>query len=398
MQIMLLIIILYVGMNLRPSLVAVGPVISSIQSGLGLSGTSLGALLTLPVLCFGLFAPFAPRLLRRHSAEQIILVSLLALAAGIALRSLLGAPGLFAGTLLLGLAISVIMVLLPSLIKQHFPVQAGPMMGLYTTAIVGGAAIAAGVTIPLENWLNKDWRLSLAFWTLPALLAALIWTRVNRGGSAAAKPGTTDIPRLRGSWLAWQVTFFMGMQGAIAYCMFGWLPLILVDRGLSALNAGFVLSCLLATQIFTATAGPWIATRGPDQRPAIFVFLTMVLIGFLGLIYGPVKLIYLWASIFGLGFGGMFGMAMALLVLRSPNAQVAAAISGMSQGVGYVIAAVSPLIVGVLHEHTGNWNAAAVFLVLLILGGFWSGLLAGRPLLIEHTSSLPGRPVQKDAL
>ena len=139
----------------------------------------------------------------------------------------------------------------------------------------------------------------------------------------------------------------------------------------------------MSIQLSTSITGPWIATRGRDQRSTIFVLLTLVAVGFLGLIYGAISAVYIWAGVFGLGFGGMFAVAMALLVLRSPNPQVAAAISGMSQGVGYMIAAVAPLIVGVLHEYTGDWNAVAVFMMLLIAGAMWSGLLAGRARYIE---------------
>ncbi|MAL01308.1 MAG: cyanate transporter [Alcaligenaceae bacterium] len=381
-QVLLLITIVYVAMNLRAGLISVGPVIDSIGKSLGLSATALGVLLTLPVLCFGAFAPFAPRMLRLQSAERLILFSLFLLTGGIVLRSNLGSPGLFVGTFLLGLAISVVMVLLPGIIKRHFPVNAGLMMGLYSTALAAGAATAAGVTVPMEQWLG-DWRLALGFWAVPAVLAALAWVPQVRGESAFSARQSTAVPRLRSNWLAWQVTLFMGMQGAIAYCIFGWLPLILIDRGLSSLDAGFVLATLMSIQLSTSITGPWIATRGRDQRPTIFVLMMLVAVGFLGLIYGATSAVYIWAGIFGLGFGGMFAVAMALLVLRSPNPQVAAAISGMSQGIGYMIAAVAPLIVGILHEYTGDWNAVAVFMMLLIVGAMWSGLLAGRARFIE---------------
>ncbi len=381
-QVLLLITIVYVAMNLRAALISVGPVIDSIGTSLNLSATALGVLITLPVLCFGVFAPFAPRLLRLQSAERTILFSLLLLTGGIVLRSNLGAPGLFAGTFFLGLAISVVMVLLPGIIKRHFPVNAGLMMGLYSTALAAGAATAAGVTVPMEQWFG-DWRFSLGFWAIPALLAVLAWVPQVRGEPAFSARRPVAVPRLRSNWLAWQVTLFMGTQGAIAYCIFGWLPLILIDRGLNSLDAGFVLATLMTIQLSTSITGPWIATRGRDQRPAISVFMALVCAGFLGLVYGATSAVYIWAGVFGLGFGGMFAVAMALLVLRSPNPQVAAAISGMSQGVGYMIAAVAPLVIGILHEYTGNWDAAAAFMVLLIVGALWSGLLAGRARFIE---------------
>src|SRR5690606_22430962 len=131
-----------------------------------LSGAVIGMLITLPVLCFGAFAPFVPRLLRFTSPERLVLIALGVLILGIGLRSLFGTTGLFLGTFVGGASISVIMVILPSIIKQQFPVQAGMMMGLYSTALCVGAAIAAGAAVPLESVLG-GWRWSLAFWLFP---------------------------------------------------------------------------------------------------------------------------------------------------------------------------------------------------------------------------------------
>lgn len=380
-SIFLLVTILYVSLNLRAPLIGVGPVIDSIRVGLGLSGTELGVLFTLPVLCFGVFAPFAPQLLRVQSPERIVFVSLIVLTLGIALRSALGTFGLFVGTFFLGLAISVVMVILPGLIKRHFPVNAGTMMGLYSTALSGGAAMAAGVAVPLEQWFG-GWEYSLGIWAVPALLAVVIWVPQLKVRTDLEMPRAGTGPRLYRSWLAWQVTFFMGLQSAVAYCVFGWLPLILIERGLTAAEAGYLLAALMTLQLSTSISGPWLATRGRDQRLMIFIFMMLVLVGLMGMLIGPIKVIYAWSAIFGLGFGGMFSVAMALLVLRSPTPQVAASLSGMAQGVGYVIAAMAPLIVGVLHEYTGDWNAVIVFMAFLIICATWSGLLAGRARLV----------------
>ncbi|MEO6959617.1 MAG: cyanate transporter, partial [Burkholderiaceae bacterium] len=154
-KVVMAIAIMLVGMNLRPVITSVGPVLESIRVGLGMSPTSIGLLITLPILCFGAFAPLAPRLLRYRTIEQLILYGLLILAFGIGLRSFFGITGLFAGTLVAGASISVIMVFLPSLIKRDFSHQAGQIMGLYSTALCLGAAIAAGATVPLQNILGS---------------------------------------------------------------------------------------------------------------------------------------------------------------------------------------------------------------------------------------------------
>src|SRR5690606_24102088 len=223
----LILALVLISINLRPLLTGLGSVVDSIRASLQLSGTAIGLLITLPVLCFGAFAPFAPRLLRFASAERIILIAMIVLIAGIALRSLFGVTGLVAGTLLGGASISVIMVLVPAIIKKRFPAQAGNMMGLYSTALCIGAAVSAGFTVPLEN-LFGDWRWALAFWLIPVVVTIPFWLpHIHRNGRSAEEQQQKKLPRLFKNKLAWQVTLLMGLQSSIAYCVFGWLPVIL---------------------------------------------------------------------------------------------------------------------------------------------------------------------------
>jgi len=372
-----------VSVNLRPMLTGLGPVLDSIRDSLALSGAAIGMLITLPVLCFGAFAPFVPRLLRFTSPERLILIALGVLVLGIGLRSLFGTAGLFLGTLVGGASISVIMVILPSIIKQRFPSQAGMMMGVYSTALCIGAAIAAGAAVPLENALG-GWRWSLAFWLFPVAAAMLVWLRhIPPAQRHAARKKTQQLPRLRGNKLAWQVTLLMGLQSSITYCVFGWLAVILIDRGLPPLTAGFVLSLTLAVQLVSSPIAPWLATRGKDQRFTTLCLLGFTFTGLMMTFYAPISWVWAAGAIMGLGLGGVFSIALALLVLRSPNAQVAAALSGMAQGVGYTIAAIAPLVMGLLHEFTGSWNAVAALFVLLVLSSAYFALGAGQARLIQ---------------
>lgn len=381
-QLTLIVALILVAANLRPVLISLGPVLDSVQASLQLSGTASGLLITLPILCFAGFAPFVPRLLRYWSAERLVLWGLLLLAIGIAVRSLFGVTGLFTGTFISGASISVIMVLLPGIIKNYFPAHAGMMMGLYSTALCLGAATAAGATVPLQNIPGSNWQWALAFWLIPALITALIWRpHIPPRHQLVREQDRT--PRLRSSLLAWQVTLFMGLQSAVAYCIFGWLPFILIDRGLSQVNAGLVLSVSLGIQLVSSMLAPWMATRGRDQRSTIALMLAMTLIGMMGLIYAPLTQVWIWSLVLGLGLGGVFSIALALLVLRSPNPQVAVALSGMAQGVGYAVAAIGPFALGLLHELTGDWNGVALLFTAFISGGFFFGMGAGRAVYIK---------------
>jgi CP family cyanate transporter-like MFS transporter len=383
--VLLLCALFLIGANLRPALSSVAAVLASIQSGAGLSSAGAGLLNTLPVLCFGLVAPLTPWLTRAVSIERGIFYGMLAMAAGMGMRVFFGLPGLFAGTAITGASIGVVMVLLPAIIKRDFARHAALTTGLYSMALCFGAALAAGATAPLEQFAGGDWRAALAFWTVPALLAAAVWwpqaVRRNSKGDAATPGGA--VRGLHKSPLAWQVTAYFSMQAAGAFCVFGWLPSILADRGMDALTAGMVFAVSIGAQLITSLAGPWIATRGRDQRAAIVVMQAASAIGMLGCVFAPFGTIWAWAVLLGLGQGGGFSIGLALIVLRSPNTRVAAALSGMMQGGGYVMAAAGPLVAGILHGYTHSWGAVAAFFVLLTAGAIVAGQGAGRQRFIE---------------
>ncbi len=367
-----------VGLNLRPALSSIAPVLSAVREGAGLSAAGAGLLTTLPVLCLGLFAPLAPKLARRIGAEQTILAVLLVLVAALLLRPFSGVAGLFLGTVLAGACIGIGNVLLPAIVKREFAHKVGPVTGLYTMALCLGAALAAGATVPVQNLANGDWRPALAFWALPALIAAFAWwpqLRQHREIRASGHVG--------GLWrdpLAWQIMLYMGSQSSLSYCVFGWLPTILSERGMTPLAAGFMMSLSVLVQLSSALAGPWLATRRRDQRAAIALVLGLTLAGLLGCIYAPLEQVWIWAVVLGLGQGGTFSIALTLIVLRASDAQVAGELSGMAQGGGYTIAALGPFLVGALHEWTHGWHAVALLFVVISVIALLAGLGAGRNL------------------
>ncbi|HEX6590890.1 MAG TPA: CynX/NimT family MFS transporter, partial [Moraxellaceae bacterium] len=376
---LLLAVLVLVAINLRPALSSLAPVLKAVQDGLGLSGSSIGLLTTLPVLCFGLAGPLAPALARRFGSEKVLGAMLLVLAAGILLRAA-GVAGLFAGTLLAGASIGVVNVLLPGLLKRDFADRADRVTGLYTMALSLGAALAAGLTVPVAQW-SGSWRIALAFWALPALLAALAWRPWQRVPHTPQPLPARSASLLRDP-LAWQVTLYMGLQSSLAYCVFGWLPAILQDRGLTALEAGFSLSVSVLIQLITALGAPLLASahvrRGGDQRATIALMLALTLSGLLGCLFAPATTLWLWIVLLGLGQGGTFSMALALIVLRSRDAATAARLSGMVQGVGYSLAALGPFAVGLLHEFTGGWNALGWLFTAISVAALVCGLQAGR--------------------
>ena len=382
---LLLLGLVLVALNLRPALSSMAPVLGQVSEGLGLNASQAGLLTTLPVLCLGLFAPLAPVLARRFGSERVIVGILLTLALGILLRSALGVVGVFLGSLLAGASIGIIGVLLPGIVKRDFPRHAGTLTGVYTMALCLGAAMAAGSTVPLSHYLGDSWALGLGVWLVPALVALLVWLPQARQGHGAHKVAY----RVRGLWrdrLAWQVTLYMGLQSSLAYIVFGWLPSMLIGRGLSPTEAGLVLSGSVLVQLISSLSAPWLATRGKDQRLAIVVVMVVTLAGLFGCLYAPVSGLWGWAILLGLGQGGTFALALTLIVLRSKDAHVAANLSSMAQGVGYTLASMGPFAVGLVHDATGGWAAVGWIFAVLGLGAMVFGLGAGRALHVGVSS------------
>jgi CP family cyanate transporter-like MFS transporter len=376
-RVLLLTGILLVALNLRPALAGVSPLLGEIMAGLPLSSVGARWLTSVPVLCFGLFSAVAPGLARRWGSERTIAAMLVFLALGLGLRCAGSGPALFAGTIIGGAAIGVTGVLLPALFKREFPHQIGLVTGLYTMAMAIGASAAAGLTVPFEHWLGGDWRIALGLWALLPLPALLFWLPQLR---TRTEIGSRRVPRgLRRDKLAWAVTGFMGLQSAMFYAVLAWLPEILQQRGMARIDSGFVLSLSVIAQIAASLIVPVLAGRRPGQQTLAAVLLAMTLAGFLGCLYAPLGLVWPSAILLGLGQGGLFGLALMLVVLRSPDAAIAASLSGMSQSVGYCFAALGPFGAGAVHDWSGGWGGVAVLFTGAALVTLTVGWRAGAP-------------------
>ncbi|MBX4889235.1 CynX/NimT family MFS transporter [Rhizobium bangladeshense] len=369
-----------IAFNLRPVFPSASALLPEIRAELGLSALGASLLTTLPVVCLGAFSPLAPRLAQRIGTERTLLGVLLLLALGTALRGLSSVALLFIGTALAGACIAVGNVLLPGLVKRDFPKRAALMTGFYTMALCAGAASAAGLTLPIEHALGGSLEGALAAWALPPLAVGLIWLpQVLRSGAGARRNGF----RVQGLWrdrLAWQVTLFMGLQSALAYCVFGWLVPILRERGLDGVTAGGIVSLSVMVQAASCLIVPHIAVRGRDQRLVNAGLCGVAVTALLGLLFAPLSTVWLWAVLQGIGQGGLIAAAMTTIVLRSRDPDVAAHLSGMAQCVGYLLAAIGPLIVGLIRGWTGSFSWCAVLFTALGLGAAINGWKAGRAL------------------
>ncbi|MFB9275838.1 CynX/NimT family MFS transporter [Cohnella cellulosilytica] len=374
--------IVLISLTMRSPLTSVGPLIGLIRESLGLSNTGAGLLTTLPILAFAILSPFAPLLARRFGAERTILYALVLLMAGIAIRSASATASLFAGTVLLGLAIAVCNVLIPSLVKRNFPRQLGLMTGVYSLSMNLCGAIASGVSVPLARNLGFGWNGALAVWGALALLAALFWLpQVRTSTAASGTASATGAAAQRSLWrspLAWMVTIFMGTQSLLFYVLIAWLPEIMINRGLGEDSAGWMLSLFQTAALPVSFVVPIVAGRMKNQR--LLVVLTAILLfsGLAGLYFGGNAFLSLWTILLGIGGGFAFSLAMIFLSLRTRDAHEAAALSGMSQSVGYLLAATGPILFGLFHDLTASWSLPLLLLFAIGALMFVSGLGASR--------------------
>lgn len=379
-----ILLMILVGLNLRPALSSLAPLLPRIESEGELSILTLSLLTTLPVLCLGLFAPFAPRLARRLGLERSLALGLIILSCGLALRGLTSAPMLFIGTLLSGAAIGVLGTLLPALVKRELAESADLMTGVYTMALCLGGALGAGLSIPLAAALGS-WSLSLMSWTGLALTALMAWWWImpQPAPDAEFKASSGHARALLHNPLAWQVMLFMGSQSSLAYIVFGWLPTLLVKQGYSESEAGWLMAASIMVQLISAMGAPWLARMSKDQRPAIMLVLSFTALGLVMLLLGSPALRWPGTVLLGLGQGGSFSLALTLIVLRSGNAKIAAELSALVQGGGYTLAALGPLFVGLMIDANISIQGITWLLLTVLAFAATMALLAGRQRRLE---------------
>jgi MFS transporter, CP family, cyanate transporter len=369
--------LLFVALNMRSAIGAISPVLPEIRRSDGLSAPVVGLLTTLPLVCFGLLAPLTPALVRRAGTRRVIFWCLCGITLGIAMRSLPPVPALFAGTLLLGACLAIVNVQMPGIVKSRFEARAGLATGLYTTMVNVGIAVSAGVTVPLTRVLGGNWRLAIGIWAVVALLAATLWWRGrDLVVPASAAPPPVRRPAVWRSRTAWWITLYMGLQSLSFFSILAWLPTILRDRGLSASAAGGLLSLVGIVAIPAALAAPVVASRKQNLRLAILGSAASTAFGFVGLLVEPHGLEALSAVALAIGQGSALSLALVLMVVRAEDTPHALAISGMAQGVGYLMASAGPSTVGGVEVASRGWTAPIAVLLAVVCSQSLAGWAA----------------------
>ncbi|WP_239542171.1 MFS transporter [Micromonospora terminaliae] len=380
---------LLVAVNLRAAVTSLGALLDEIRDGLGLSGAMAGLVTTLPTIAFAGLGALTPWLVRRWPAARVLVVAMLALTVGQVLRVVTGSAAVFVLTSALALAgIAVANILLPMLVKQHFPHRTGLVTGAYTMALTVGTTVAAASAVPIAHAFGS-WRAGLGVWAGLAAVAVLPWvplalrTRAARRAAspaaAAAGPARVRPARTR---LGWAMAVYFGAQSLSGYAIMGWLAQLFRDAGYAPEAAGLLLAGVTALGVPVALMMPALAGRLPTLRPLVLSLTAFSTAAYVGLALAPHGLAPLWVLLLAFGQGA-FPLILTTIGLRARTAEGTVALSAFAQSTGYVIAALGPLLVGILYEATGGWTAPIGFLLVALAVQTAAGIVIARPRYIE---------------
>jgi CP family cyanate transporter-like MFS transporter len=392
--------IILVAVNLRTAVAALSPIFAQISVDVPVDNVGVGLLGTLPPLCFATFGLLAPALKRHLRLETLLIAALCAILIGHLARGL--APGyalLALASVLTFAGMGVANVVLPPIVKKYFPTSIGALTSVYVTIMTLFSLIPPLVAVPVADSLG--WRVSVSMWGALAVVAIIpwlaLWMRDRRATASAARAASgspldadllpevspTAVGRVWRSPLAWSMALLFGATSLNVYAAFAWLPEILIDlAGVSPAQAGALLSLYAGMGIPFSLVVPILASRMRSVAPLIAFALVCFVAGYGGLLLAPAALPWVWVALAGAA-PLTFPLGLVLVGLRSRTPEGTVALSGFTQGVGYALGALGPVLVGVLHELSGGWTLPIVFLLLTLAIIAVTGRVASRPRMLE---------------
>jgi len=394
--------IVLVALNLRIAVAAVSPILDVVRQDIDLTSAQVGLLGTVPVLSFAVFGSLATPLGRRLGLEPTMVLALVVSAAGEVLRAVSGsAPAFLAWSVLALAGMGMGNVLLPPLVKRYFPDRIGPVTAAYSVMLSISTAVPPLVAVPYAH--AAGWRWAVGVWAALGLVATVPWLVVivrsvaarahlrellRRAGVAGGRQACDErvVPAAHAgdarlvwrSRLAWAMAITFAMNSLGTYTVFAWLPEMLADAGLGTEAGGRWLALFAILGLPASLVAPVLTARMRSPFPLVVGFVTSWAIGYAGLLLAPTHGTAVWMVLLGLGTSS-FPVLLALIGLRTATPGLAVVLSGMVQGVGYAIAALGPVGIGLLYDATGSWDAPIGVLLGLLVVLLVAGWRACRP-------------------
>jgi CP family cyanate transporter-like MFS transporter len=377
--------------NLRTAVAALSPIVAQVGRDIPLDSVGIGILGTLPPLCFAAFGLLTPLLRRLLHLEAILVVALAAITLGHLVRGI--APDylvLTLGSTLTFAGMGVANVALPPVVKKYFPGRVGTLTSVYATVMSVFSLIPPLTAVPVAD--SAGWRVSLGLWAVLGVAALVPWVVLWVRERAATAPeddvGLPQLPaavigRVWHSRLAWALAVLFGMTSMNVYAVFAWLPQILTDVArLGPAEAGALLALYAGVGIPISLILPVLTVRLKHIGALVALAAFAYVAGYCGLLFAPDAATWLWVALAGFG-PLLFPAALVLITLRTRTPGGAVALSGFTQGLGYLLGSLGPVLVGVLHQSTGSWIAPLVFLFCTVAVTVIAGTIVAKPRMLE---------------
>ena len=372
--------LVFISLAIRPPVASIGPLVDELVRTEFLTLFQVSLMSSLPIVCFGIGAFASPYLVKRFTLNKAMMFVLVILSIAMAARLIGGFPAIIASTVVIGLAIAIANVLIPTIVREQFPDRIELITGVYVTLLAISASFAAAIAVPSSDLLG-GWRGALAVWILPALFAIVFWIPLFRSKSVTKVTSVeTHAEEKRAvvrSSLTWGIVFFFGLQSGGFYSILNWLPSLLIDRGMSEVDAG----ALLGLTTFVGVPSGFLASllfRKFKSLSGMAVAMTSLTLAGLMMIWLTPELLVLACVITGFGFAATFPLSLTLIGSRASTSTQTTALSALAQGWGYLISAAGTFGFGLLRDVTGNWDASLVLVSVLTFIQLFAGAVAGR--------------------
>lgn len=380
------------ALNLRTAVTGFTPLLEIIGADLGFGVTVAGLLGTVPAASFGIFGFLAPAVTRRFGLERTATVALSLTALSLVMRALSQTPlALVLSTVMALAGIGAANVVIVPLVKAWFADRLALWTSLYLILMQTGQFIAPLLAVPVAH--ATTWRLSIGIWAGPAAVAAVVWLVLaarlpadHHAPTAATAVGPRS--RISRSSTVWGLVVLFAMMSMSNYGIITWVPTVLTDAGGSAALGGSMVALYSAWGMAAALVVPHLATRLANPFVVVVVCAVVLVSGYLGLILSPLDGTLLWVCALGIGVS-TFPLCMTLINRRTRTPQSASAVSGFVQGIGYGLACVGPIGLGLLREASGSWSIPLVVLAATTVPGVIAGWFACRPRFVEDSVPRP---------